>query len=259
MTNTEHNMPPEDKKKLLSDAFWDKNIDENQLYDFIDKDTSLNRDFSPFLIKISFNEWFEKFQTSPLIFGIITGGIFLVYLFFIKGVQSLLFFTGFFAMAAQIMIIFAFQIFFGYIYLKIGFIITLFLAGLLCGAYLGEKIDKTLAKAWIVKADICLIFLMTGLIVLLKFLPCVLREELFGLTAFCLGLLCGFEFPCGAKIKQENLSKITALFAADLAGASFGVLIFSLVLLPSLGLVNAGIVLVLIKLSGLMRFLIWKN
>lgn len=35
MTNTEHNMPPEDKKKLLSDAFWDKNIDENQLYDFI--------------------------------------------------------------------------------------------------------------------------------------------------------------------------------------------------------------------------------
>ncbi len=231
----------------------------NQLYDFIDKDSSQNRDFSPSLIKISFNEWFEKFQTSPLIFGIIIGGIFLVYILFINGVQSLLFFTGFFAMAAQIMIIFAFQIFFGYIYLKIGFIITLFLAGLLCGAYLGEKTDKTLAKAWMVKADICLIFLMTGLIVLLKFLPCVLREELFGLTAFCFGLLCGFEFPCGAKIKQENLSKITALFAADLAGASFGVLIFSLVLLPSLGLVNAGIVLVLIKLSGLMRFLIWKN
>ena len=28
-------LTPEDKKKLLSDAFWDKNVDENQLYDFI--------------------------------------------------------------------------------------------------------------------------------------------------------------------------------------------------------------------------------
>ena len=28
-------LTPEDKKKLLSDAFWDKNVDENQLYDLI--------------------------------------------------------------------------------------------------------------------------------------------------------------------------------------------------------------------------------
>jgi hypothetical protein len=26
---------PEDKKKLLSDAFWDKKVDENQLYNLI--------------------------------------------------------------------------------------------------------------------------------------------------------------------------------------------------------------------------------
>jgi len=28
-------LTPEDKKKLLSNAFWDKNVDENQLYDLI--------------------------------------------------------------------------------------------------------------------------------------------------------------------------------------------------------------------------------
>ncbi|MEN8210566.1 MAG: fused MFS/spermidine synthase [Thermodesulfobacteriota bacterium] len=249
------------KTKYIENYFQADLIRErvSRLYDFIDKDSHQNRDFSPVLIKISFNEWFEKFQTSPLIFRIIISGIFLIYLFFIKGVQSLLFFTGFFAMAAQIMIIFAYQIFFGYIYLKIGFMITLFLAGLLFGAYFGEKTDKNLAKAWMIKADICLVFLMAGFILLLKFLPYVLKEELFGLAAFCFGFFCGFEFPCGAKIKQETLSKITGLFAADLVGASFGVLIFSLILLPSLGLVRAGVVLVVMKVLGLMRFLIWKN
>ena len=35
MTTAEHYMSIKDKKKLLSNAFWDKNIDENQVYDLI--------------------------------------------------------------------------------------------------------------------------------------------------------------------------------------------------------------------------------
>ena len=43
-------------------------------------------------------------------------------------------------MGSEILVIFAFQIYFGYIYLQIGIIITVFLAGLLPGAWLGNRL-----------------------------------------------------------------------------------------------------------------------
>ena len=64
----------------------------------------------------------------------------LVYLFKITKEELVLYTTGGCAMGTEILVIFAFQIFFGYIYLQIGWIITVFLAGLLPGAVLGERL-----------------------------------------------------------------------------------------------------------------------
>ena len=55
-------------------------------------------------------------------------------------------------MGAEILVIFAFQIFFGYIYLQIGLIVTVFLAGLLPGALIVQHVKK-LAKPVLIAGE----------------------------------------------------------------------------------------------------------
>ena len=226
---------------------------------FLNRNAPENLDFSPELIRMAFKEWFSRFQTSPRGFGVVASLLFLLWLVSMKRVESVLFFTGFFTMGAEMMVIFVFQIFFGYIYVKVGMIITLFLAGLLPGAYIGEKVSPVQAERWLITADIGLVVLMTGFTGGLAFFPALLSEAICLCIAFGFGFCCGFEFPCAARIRQDTVSGITKLFAADLAGASFGILLFSLVLVPGLGMVSAGLVLAAIKAAGLVRFLLWKH
>ena len=229
-----------------------------QLKSFIKTPGVPNLDFSPELIRISFFEWFSRFDTSPKVFGIAVGILLVIWLGVMNRAASVLFFTGFFTMGAEMMVVFAFQIYFGYIYVKVGMIITLFLAGLLPGAYLGEKSSLSSAEHRLVMADICLVVILSGFIALLAIFPRVVSEAAFLGLAFGFGFLCGFQFPCAAKIRQEKISGITGLFAADLAGAAFGILIFSLLLVPALGLIQAGMVLVAVKCAGMMRFKLWN-
>jgi spermidine synthase len=67
-------------------------------------------------------------------------------------------------MGSEILIIFAFQIFYGYIYFQIGLIITVFLAGLLPGALLGDRLREG-GKQILMLTDGLLIALM-GILIL---------------------------------------------------------------------------------------------
>ena len=226
---------------------------------FLDPKAPVNRDFSPALIRIAFKAWFLKFNTSPAVFSLVVGILLVIWVMAVKGSESVLFFTGFFSMGAEMLILFVFQVFFGYVYVKVGMIVTIFLAGLMPGAYTGAKVSDARAGQWITAADICLLALLAGLTVILAWWPARLTENGCYLAAFLFGFCCGFEFPCAAKIRQDRLSAVTWLFASDLAGAAFGILVFSLVLVPGLGLIKAALVLAMIKLAGLIRFLLCKH
>ena len=89
-----------------------------------------------------FSQWFAKFQTSPYVFFFVVSVFAVIYLLWISREEFVLFSTGCLTMGCEILVIFAFQIYFGYIYLKIGIIITVFLAGLLPGAWLGHKLQR---------------------------------------------------------------------------------------------------------------------
>nr|WP_320192507.1 fused MFS/spermidine synthase [uncultured Desulfobacter sp.] len=229
------------------------------LNEFLDPNAPLNQDFSPVLIRISFKKWFLKFNTSPQIFSLAVGILLVIWVVAVKGSESVLFFTGFFSMGAEMLILFVFQIFFGYVYVKVGMIVTIFLAGLLPGAYTGGKVLDARAGRWIAAADISLAVLMAAIAGILTWIPAMLNENACFVAAFGFGFFCGFEFPCAAKIQHDRLSVVTRLFAADLAGAAFGVLFFTLVLVPGIGLIKAALVLAAVKLVGLIRFLLWKQ
>lgn len=231
----------------------------NRLKSLIDKSARKNRDYKPALINYAFKTWFEKFKITPVIFAFAAALIFLVYIFFLTGTETILFLTGFWAMGSELMILFSFQILFGFIYLKTGFIITVFLAGLLPGALVQEKRSRSVSRKTILFLEGWILLSTFIFIAGLSFFKPFLFEHLFYMASFGFGFLCGMQFSAVVHFQKGSSSMVTGFFAADLMGGAAAILIFSLIFLPCFGIVMAGISLCLIKSLGVLRFLSWKK
>jgi spermidine synthase len=202
-----------------------------------------------------FSQWFAKFSTSPLAFILIISALCIIYMIRITREEFVLFSTGCMAMGSEILVIFAFQIFFGYIYLKIGLIITVFLAGLLPGAWIGNRAEN---KYWnnkripLVITDGILIFL-TGLLILgFVYGEGKIPLPVFLAYGFIISMTCGYQFPAALKLTGDNNPSVTRLFSADLIGAAAGTLLISVAVIPYFGIIWAATVLIGLKLISLM-------
>jgi spermidine synthase len=222
----------------------------NQLKELIDVKTPFNTDTYPQLMRIMFLQWFAKFSTSPYVFVIIISVLSFIYLFFITKEEFVLFSTGCMAMGTEILIIFAFQIFYGYIYLKIGIIITVFLAGLLPGAWIGNRYGSN-KKISLVLTDILLILLTGILITAFKQDGYPISLFAFLLYGFIVSMICGYQFPTALKITGESNPAVTKLFSADLIGAAAGTLVISVAVIPYFGIIWAAICLIALKAVSL--------
>ncbi len=211
----------------------------------------LNRDTNPYLMRLMFSRWFEKFATSPKWLYIILAPLLALYFLKLSKEEYLLFSTGFMTMGSEITVIFAFQIFFGYIYSQISLIVTIFLAGLLPGALLGRKLRKAAGKALLITDGllICMCILLAVIILPDNARPDVWPLLLFG---FCVSVLCGCQFPLALKSGGENDRKMSFAFTADLSGAACGALLTSVLLIPYLGLAGTLMILIGLKFSSML-------
>jgi len=222
----------------------------NSLKSLIDITTPINTDLYPQLMRIMFKQWFAKFSTSPIVFIMILGALSLIYLFRISKEEFVLFSTGCMAMGTEILIIFAFQIFYGYIYLKIGLIITVFLSGLLPGAWMGNRYGGN-KKISLVITDAVLI-LMTGILIMaFKQTGYTIPLSAFLLYGFLVSMTCGYQFPAALRLTGDSNPAVTKLFSADLIGAAAGTLIISVAVIPYLGIIWAAICLIGLKIISL--------
>jgi len=222
----------------------------NQLKELIDKSTPINTDIYPQLMRIMFMQWFAKFSTSPFVFIIILTALSLIYLVLITKEEFVLFSTGFIAMGTEILIIFAFQIFYGYIYLKIGLIITVFLAGLLPGAWMGNTYGSN-KKLSLVITDAILILLTGILMIAFKQVGYNIPLFAFLLYGFIVSMTCGYQFPTALKLIGDSNPAATKLFSADLIGAAAGTLLISVAVIPYFGIIWAATGLIGLKLISL--------
>ncbi|UCF91696.1 MAG: hypothetical protein JSW39_26060, partial [Desulfobacterales bacterium] len=220
------------------------------LNELVDPATPKNIDTAPFLMRVMFSQWFAKYATSPMTFIWVIVGSTLVYLLRITREEFVLFTTGCMVMGCEILVIFAFQIYFGYIYLQIGLIITIFLAGLLPGAWLGIKLRHQ-GRQVLALTDGVLIALMGALLLALRHGGDRLPAAFFLIFGFAVSLSCGFQFPVALRLRGEDNIAATHVFSADLIGAAGGALITSLVLIPYLGILWATAVLLSLKLASL--------
>ncbi len=222
----------------------------NQLKELIDKSAPINTDIYPQLMRIMFMQWFAKFSTSPFVFIIILTALSLIYLVRITKEEFVLFSTGCMAMGTEILIIFAFQIFYGYIYLKIGLIITIFLAGLLPGAWIGSRYGSN-KKTSLVITDAILILLTGILIMAFKQAGYEIPLSAFLLYGFIVSMTCGYQFPTALKLIGDSNPAVTKLFSADLIGAAAGTLLISVAVIPYFGIIWAAAGLIGLKLISL--------
>jgi len=216
----------------------------------IDPLTPKNRDDYPQLMRLMFQQWFAKFSTSPTAFIAILAVVCMVYLIRISAEEFVLFSTGFTVMGSELLVIFAFQIFFGYIYFQIGIIVTVFLAGLLPGAWFGQRF-RYRSKQTLALADGLLILLMGVLIVALRQGSYRLPVSFFLFYGFVVSLICGFQFPVALYLRGGDAPAVTQTFSADLIGAAFGTLITSVVLIPYFGIIWAAAGLIGLKMLSL--------
>ncbi|MDD5005044.1 MAG: hypothetical protein PHS93_00890 [Candidatus Omnitrophica bacterium] len=173
--------------------------------------------------------------------------------------------TGFLGLAYELIIIFTYQSFYGYVYHHIALLITAFMAGLTLGGWL---LTKKIANIKNKKNNF--ILFESGLIIFsLAIVPIFIYLEksksnisyVFFIVSAISGFLVGAEFPLANSLYQIKNSTQTAgiLYALDLAGSWLGALVVSIILIPVLGLAQTCIFLAAIKLSSLILISLLKN
>ncbi len=234
--------------RYFTGDFTDQRI--RQLDEAVDADAPLNQDLFPRLMRLAFTDWFRQHGESPLGFVLVLSGACLVYLWHITRPQWVLLTTGCINIGAEMVTIFTFQVLYGYIYIQIGVLVTVFLAGLLPGAWMGGRVARHHRRA-LIAGDLLLCLLLAGFAGLLAAahtrLPAGMLYGFGLLVSFC----CGFQFPLALMIGGDDSTAVARSFSADLVGAAGGVLLVSLVLIPFLGLLWTTVVLALIKLISL--------
>lgn len=246
-------IPQELKRKMIPTIYISRYFHGNltrerikRLNELMDTTIPKNHDTAPYLMRVIFSQWFAKFQTSPIIFIVIICGLAAFYLFRISRVEFVLFTTGCMTMGTEIIVIFAFQIFFGYIYLQIGIIITVFLAGLLPGAWLADRLNRQ-SRQLLMLMDGFLILILIVFIAAVYFIAADLPSIFFLSSGFAVSLAGGFQFPVALNLCGGNNAAATRTFSADLIGAAWGSLFTSVVLIPYLGIIGAAAGLICLK------------
>lgn len=180
--------------------------------------------------------------------------------------------TGFAEIAFQIVVLLSFQIIYGYVFYKLGLILTSFMIGLTLGGWWIIRIMPRLKKDLTVfiwtQVSICVYPLILPLFfwwlstskgevtswlgsnIIFPFLPIIA------------GFIGGFQFPLANKIylgKRDEIGRVAGLsYGMDLLGACLGALLTGAFLVPLLGIPKTCLVVALMNFTVLLLLFLAK-
>ncbi len=219
-----------------------------ELDSWLAKQPLLNRDRQPVLMRLVLQRWYAKFGGFPRAFFLVLALAVAILTWGTSPAQKVIASTGFVAMGAEIWVVLAFQIFHGNLYLKIGVIVTMFLAGLLPGALAAGRVRRPLG--WLMVSDLVLAATLVLVAAVVYLAGVWLPETFFYLSGLIISLVAGFQFPLAFRVGGATRQGAAALFAVDVLAAAAGTLVTSLVLIVYLGLLPAAAALVALKLAS---------
>ena len=244
----------------------------------------INSDFTPLGVFYSIAHWnavfapslsgiFSQFENITLNSVVLLFVVVLVFYvlfrprnrqFFQGSITLCIITTGFAGMMFDLMIIFAFQSIYGYVFSWIGILVAAFMAGAAGGAWLITTVLGRIKNHFKVFKTIELAIIGFAVAFPLVFLAMptwpggsgafVIFKVLFLTLSFISGFLTGSQFPLANKLylnKSRNISQTAGwLYAADLLGGWLGGIAGAVVLLPVLGLAGTCLTVALLKLTS---------
>lgn len=156
-----------------------------------------------------------------------------------------IFMVGFSSILLEILILLSYQIFYGYIYSKIGLILTAFMVGLFLGAFLFEKRikNKTLDFRWLSKLQLIQVLLPLLLLLVISYFSKALVKEFIIESSLLIlitlsGILGGLEFTTANHlfIKEKGEKNVGTGYSVDLLGSALSSILVSVILIPLLGI-----------------------
>lgn len=197
--------------------------------------------------------------------------------------------TGFAGMALELILIFAFQNIYGYIYQKAGFIVAVFMVGLAAGGYSSHTIVKhhkkdsgsnkdsrnllrlreSLLHSYLLSVEITIVIFAGLLPFCVRLLSSsyffsvpTIVEILFMLLVGIAGILTGIEFPLASTIylhSRATLGKTAGLIdSADHIGAFCGSILVGILFVPLLGIPTSCYFVSMLNLSSVLFLLLQK-
>lgn len=171
--------------------------------------------------------------------------------------------TGFVGMSFNLMLIYAYQSFYGFVFSHLALLVTAFMAGLALGGWLmTRKLNKIkndfslFSKIELTLAGFC--FMAGLLLVSIKNLASFKPSFIFFLLSGLSGYLVGLEFPLANKICGQDKSHTKTagiLYALDLSGAYLAALLISVALVPVIGILKTCVLLAVLKIISLVNFI----
>jgi spermidine synthase len=177
---------------------------------------------------------------------------------------------GLTGISLEIIIVFAFQVFFGYLYYKIGLLLALFMVGLAGGSFIFSYYPKswtsrlkTLITFQITLACFCLS--LTLVVIYFHYQPNLAYDnffygEAFSLLSLAAGFIGGTHFPLANRLllkKQTTVGPVAGLiYSVDLLGSFLGCLLVGLVFIPSVGILQTLFILALLNFMATLPFII---
>ncbi len=208
-----------------------------------------NRDFRPSSYYAHLRYWLSQFGSGMLFPALLVGAVLVLIGGLLAGsprraVPAAICASGFAGMGLEVVLLIAFQIFYGYVYQQVALIVTGFLIGAAAGAAWSGRSSIDSSRLML-RLDALLAVAAFLLIPLLLFLRAadsslvqtVSAPVVFPLLTGMVGFLVGAQFPPAASLTFRRVEETAgALFAFDLLGACLGALAVSAFCVPLLGI-----------------------
>lgn len=223
--------------------------------------TKPNKDFRPVLYFAEINQWLKHFEYNRWILIGLLALLIIVPVAGNKLVNTALYTGGFTAASIEFILLFSYQIIYGYVYLFLGFIIPVFMGGLALGALRLIKSFGVFNLKIYSRIQLLIgVYAISTPLVLLLLRELVSMElimhALFLLFTFTGGMLVGLQFAYSTRIQQSGIKPLAAVtYSADMFGSAAGAILTSIILVPLLGI--AGSTYVLAGFNFLVALLIY--
>jgi spermidine synthase len=224
-----------------------------------EKEVLSNRDLSPLAFGHLIDLWLKKSGSPKTLLHVIVIAIlgFAVLVCRKDRLRFTIATSGYAGMAFELSLLLLFQVIYGYVYLRICALITLYMVGSALGAFASGRLNKT-ATCQMLTCDAGLVLLaalagvatLVGVHVKGDISLFVMQYLLIPGLLFLAAFVAGCQFSAVSRLARGTGAEITGrLYVSDLAGAACGTMLTGLVFLPKIGIL--GVLISVMALKGL--------